>query len=69
MVVSAILHVLGWLHAKEGDKETTFANEFDVLGVKPSLGSMPTGSFIIENEKRRTAKLLHVLDTITVNGE
>ena len=66
--MSAILDTLGWLHAEEGDKETTFANKFDVLGVKPSLGTMPTGSFIIANEKPRTDKLLRVLDTIKVNG-
>lgn len=66
--MSAVLDFLGRLHAEEGDKETAFANKFDAFGVKPSLGSMPTGSFIIANEKARTDMLVRVLDTIKVNG-
>ena len=31
--VSAVLDILGWTHAKEGDKTFPFSSVFDVLGV------------------------------------
>ena len=41
--VSAVLDILGWTHAKEGDKTFPFASTFDVLGVNFDLRPISDG--------------------------
>ena len=47
---SAILDLLGWEHAKEGDKVLGFAAAFDLLGVTSDLCSAPQGVLKIMNK-------------------
>lgn len=48
--VSAVLDILGWTHAKEGDKTCPFAAEFDVLGVTFDPKPISEGAFVIANK-------------------
>ena len=43
LAVSAILDMLGWTHAKEGDKALNFTEAFDLLGVNFNLATLPAG--------------------------
>ena len=41
LAFSAVLDLLGWEHAKEGDKAISFASTFDLLGVTFDLNGLP----------------------------
>ncbi|CAL1153270.1 unnamed protein product, partial [Cladocopium goreaui] len=43
LAFSAVLDMLGWEHAKEGDKALNFAGAFDLLGVNFNLALTPKG--------------------------
>jgi len=49
LAFSAVLDLLGWEHAKEGDKAINFANVFDLLGVTFELNQMSLGTLTISN--------------------
>ena len=69
LAFSAILDMLGWHHAKEGDKALNFAEAFDLLGVTFDLTQVPKGLLKITNKVSRIEKLFRMLDGIAVDGE
>ena len=66
--VSAVLDILGWTHAKEGDKTFPFASTFDVLGVNFDLRPISDGAFVIANKPSRIEKLGKMIATIRTQG-
>ena len=66
--VSAVLDILGWTHAKEGDKTFPFSSVFDVLGVTVDLKPIPEGAFVISNKPSRIEKLGKMIATIRSQG-
>ena len=69
LAFSAILDMLGWQHAKEGDKALNFAAAFDLLGVTVDLTAVPKGILKITNKTSRIDKLCSILDGIAAEGE
>lgn len=69
LAFSAVLDMLGWAHAKEGDKALNFAEAFDLLGVTFALGSMPSGLLRVSNKSSRISKICSLLDGIAADGE
>ena len=61
---SAVLDLLGWEHAKEGDKAISFASTFDLLGVTFDLNSLPKKTFAICNKVSLIEKLCKMLEEI-----
>ena len=68
LAVSALLDLLGWEHAKEGDKALNFAASFDLLGVTFNLKDMHLGTLVIMNKKSRIDKLCSMLEQIEKEG-
>ena len=68
LAFSALLDLLGWDHAKEGDKALNFAADFDLLGVTFNLGDMRLGTLTICNEKSRLEKLCSMLSQVEKDG-
>ena len=66
--ISAVIDILGWSYAKEGDKAFPFAAEFDVLGVTFNLDGISGGALIISNKHSRIEKLLKMIDDISRRG-
>ena len=64
LAFSAILDLLGWEHAKEGDKALGFAAAFDLLGVTFDLRRMPRGVLTIMNKASRIDKICSMLADI-----
>ena len=64
LAFSAVLDLLGWEHAKEGDKALNFANVFDLLGVTFRLDKLPMGALTISNETSRIEKLCRMLEEV-----
>ena len=64
LAFSAILDLLGWEHAKEGDKALGFAAAFDLLGVTFDLCSVPRGVLTIMNKASRIDKICSMLTDI-----
>ena len=52
LAFSALLDLLGWDHAKEGDKVLNFAADFDLLGVTFNLGDMRLGILTKDSQGR-----------------
>eukprot|EP00435_Cladocopium_sp_Y103_P033666 s1851_g8.t1 len=69
LAVSAVLDMLGWAHAKEGDKALNFAAAFDLLGVNFNLATLPSGVLTVANKQSRIAKLCQMLEDISRDGE
>ena len=69
LAVSAVLDMLGWTHAKEGDKALNFAEAFDLLGVNFNLATLPAGVLTVSNKQSRLEKLCQTLDGISMEGE
>ena len=69
LAVSAVLDMLGWIHAKEGDKALNFASAFDLLGVNFNLELTPKGILQVTNKTTRIEKLCTLLDGIAADGE
>ena len=69
LAVSAVLGMLGWEHAKEGDKAQNFAVAFDLLGVNFNLNLTPSGLLQVTNKVTRLEKLCKMLDDIASEGE
>ena len=68
LAFSALLDLLGWDHAKEGDKALNFAADFDLLGVTFNLGDMRLGTLTICNKKSRLEKLCSMLSQVEKDG-
>eukprot|EP00435_Cladocopium_sp_Y103_P057714 s379_g20.t1 len=68
LAFSAVLDMLGWVHAKEGDKALNFAEAFDLLGVTFNLTSIPSGLLEVSNKVSRIEKLCQLLDQISSEG-
>eukprot|EP00435_Cladocopium_sp_Y103_P027136 s1919_g6.t1 len=68
LAFSAVLDMLGWVHAKEGDKALNFAEAFDLLGVTFDLTAIPRGLLVVSNKLSRVEKLCHLLDQIAADG-
>lgn len=66
--ISALLDILGWHHAKEGDKALSFSDTFDVLGVTFHLSQVPRGVLTISNKASRIEKLCLLLDEVRQAG-
>ena len=64
LAFSALLDLLGWDHAKEGDKALNFAPAFDLLGVTFDLSSMSMGTLAVKNKTSRIDKLCEMLDQV-----
>ena len=64
LAFSAVLDLLGWDHAKEGDKAISFASTFDLLGVTFDLNLLPKMTFTISNKATRIEKLCKMLDDV-----
>ena len=64
LAFSAVLDLLGWEHAKEGDKAINFANVFDLLGVTFELNQMSLGTLTISNKVSRIEKLCKMLEEV-----
>ena len=64
LAFSAVLDLLGWEHAKEGDKAISFASTFDLLGVTFDLNGLPKRTFTISNKVSRIEKLCKMLEEI-----
>ena len=69
LAFSAVLDMLGWAHAKEGDKALNFAGAFDLLGVNFNLAWTPKGILQVTNKATRIEKLCALLDRIKSDGE
>eukprot|EP00435_Cladocopium_sp_Y103_P058121 s209_g20.t1 len=68
LAFSAVLDILGWIHAKEGDKALNFAEAFDLLGVTFNLVSIPSGLLEVSNKVSRIEQLCQLLDHIFSDG-
>ena len=68
LAFSATLDLLGWEHAKEGDKALDFSEIFDLLGVTFNLNNVPLGNFVISNKDSRVEKLCKMLEDIETAG-
>lgn len=64
----ATLDLLGWEHAKEGDKALDFSEVFDLLGVTFNLKNVQLGTFVISNKIGRVEKLCKMLEDIESAG-
>ena len=64
----AILDLLGWQYAKEGDKASDFALAFDALGVTYTLNHAPSGGFEVANKAGRLEKICELLEAIEKRG-
>ena len=64
LAFSAVLDLLGWEHAKEGDKAINFANVFDLLGVTFELDKLSLGTLTISNKASRIEKLCKMLEEV-----
>lgn len=64
LAFSAILDLLGWEHAKEGDKAVNFASVFDLLGVTFDLSAVQRQTLTISNKACRLDKLCKMLDEV-----
>ena len=65
LAFSAVLDMLGWQHAKEGDKALNFAEAFDLLGVNFNLALTPKGILHVSNKASRIEKLCGLMDQIS----
>ena len=68
LAVSAIFDLLGWDHAKEGDKALNFDRTFDLLGVTFCLKEMHLGRLVIANKLSRVEKISKMLEQIESDG-
>ena len=68
LAVSALFDMLGWQHAKVGDKAADFAEAFDVLGVNFNLTQLPQGILTVINKTTRIDKLCAMLDQVSEAG-
>ena len=64
LAFSALLDLLGWDHAKEGDKALNFSATFDLLGVTFDLSGMSLGTLVVRNKTSRIEKLCAMLDQV-----
>ena len=64
LAFSALLDLLGWEHAKEGDKALNLSQVFDLLGVTFDLKQMPSGLLQISSKVSRIEKLCAMSDQI-----
>ena len=64
LAFSAILDLLGWEHAKEGDKAVNFASVFNLLGVTFDLSAVQRQTLTITNKSSRIDKLCKMLDEV-----
>ena len=64
LAFSALLDLLGWDHAKEGDKALNFSATFDLLGVTFDLSGMSLGALVVRNKTSRIEKLCAMLDQV-----
>ena len=68
LAFSVTLDLLGWEHAKEGDRALDFSEVFDLLGVTFNLNNVPLGNFVISNKDSRVEKLCKMLEDIEIAG-
>lgn len=68
LAVSAIFDLLGWEHAKEGDKALNFDQTFDLLGVTFCLKEMHAGRLVISNKFSKVEKICKILEQISSDG-
>ena len=59
---SALLDLLGWLHAKTGTKASPFKPQFQVLGCSLNLEEIATGTLVLENKPGRLDRVVSLLE-------
>ncbi|CAE7310483.1 unnamed protein product [Symbiodinium sp. KB8] len=59
---SAILNLLGWAHAEEGEKAPGFQSDFVALGVQVVLKDIGRGLFKVQNKPGRVEKLVSMIE-------
>ena len=66
--IDLFFRCLGWDYAVEGDKASSFAEQFIALGVVVDLHSFSNGSVKFSNTAKRTAELCELIDKILSAG-
>ena len=62
-----LLKALGWRFSDDPNKTHPFETEFDVLGIRLSVGSLHGGPFVMQNKPSRVEKIQKLLeDTATL---
>ena len=66
--IDLFFRCLGWDYAVEGDKASSFAEQFTALGVVVDLHSFSNGSVKFSNTAKRTAELCELIEKILSAG-
>ena len=66
--IDLFFRCLGWDYAVEGDKASSFAEQFTALGVVVDLHSFSSGSVKFSNTAKRTTELCGLIDNILSAG-
>ena len=66
---SAVLNLLGWAHAEEGEKAPGFQNDFVALGVQVVMRDLGRGSFEIKNKPGRVEKLVSMIEEAAIRPD
>ena len=63
MMTSRFLSLLGWRHAKRGEKDVplTFQDVFNVLGAELNIGEMSSGRILVANKPGRLERMEKLL--------
>ena len=63
-----LLSALGWLFSNDPKKTFPFAESFDVLGAKLTVGDLHGGPFTVENKPKRLVKIGQLLADLGASG-
>ena len=66
---SAVLNLLGWAHAEEGEKAPGFQSDFVALGVQVVMRDIGRGSFEIKNKPGRVEKLVSMIEEAAIRPD
>ena len=61
MMTSRFLSLLGWRHAKRGEKDVPFQDVFNVLGAELNIGEMSSGRILVANKPGRLERMEKLL--------
>ena len=63
MMTSRFLSLLGWRHAKMGDKDVPFQDVFNVLGAELNIGGLSSGRILVANKPGRLERMERLVQT------
>lgn len=63
-----LLSALGWLFSNDPKKTFPFAESFDVLGAKLTVGDLHGGPFTVENKPKRLVKIGQLIADLGASG-